>query len=86
MISCQRAAMLGSKSAYDSLTLIERISLKWHLKMCTCPTCHQFSHDSELIDEAIGKVMKTREHKKISLNEDQTRKIKEALNNQSQND
>ena len=79
MISCKQAAYLGSKSSFDALTIVERIKLRFHLKMCTCPTCHDFTKDSTLIDQAVDKIMEQREEQKVELSEEQRKKILDAL-------
>lgn len=78
-ISCQQAAFLSSKAAFDSLSFAERIKLKLHLKFCTCPTCHDFAKDSTLIDDAVDKVMENLKKEKIELTDEQRNKILESL-------
>lgn len=79
MISCKQAAYLGSKASFGALTIVERMKLKFHLKMCTCSTCHDFSKDNSLIDNAVDKVMQQREEQKVALSEEQRKKILDAL-------
>lgn len=79
MISCKHAAYLGSKSTFGALTMVERMKLRFHLKMCTCPTCHDFAKDNTLIDDAVDKVMQERSKQKVALSEEQRKKILDAL-------
>lgn len=79
MISCKHAAYLGSKSTFGALTMVERMKLRFHLKMCTCPTCYDFAKDNALIDEAVDKVMQQREEQKLKLSVEQRNKILDAL-------
>jgi len=78
-ISCKQAAYLNSKASFNSLTALERVKLKLHLKLCTCPTCHDFPKDSELIEEALDKVMQQREKQELQLSDEQRAKILDKL-------
>ena len=79
MISCKQAALLSSKASFDALSFIERIKLKMHLKMCTCPTCHDFSKDSALIDGAIDQLVNEHQNDKIELSSAQKEKIRKEI-------
>jgi hypothetical protein len=80
-ISCQQAAKLSAKASFNALSIIERFKLKLHLKTCTCPTCHSFSQDTILIDEAIEKIIQQKERQSQTLSQEQRDRILEAIKN-----
>ena len=54
MISCQEAARLSSEAQDRSLTLSERISLRFHL--LRCKLCTRYAHQLKFLVEACARV------------------------------
>ncbi|MGB1037630.1 MAG: zf-HC2 domain-containing protein [Bacteroidia bacterium] len=76
-LSCKQAALLGAKSTLDDLSFVENIRLKMHSAICG--PCRQYQEDSQLIDEAISKIMDQRKKQSMHLTEEQRDKILKAI-------
>lgn len=77
MISCKHAAFLDTKKSFNALSVIEKMRLKLHVKVCEA--CRSLGEDSELIDKAVEKILAQKASQKISLSDEQRRKILTAL-------
>ncbi len=77
MISCRQAAVLGAKASFNALSLVEKMKLRIHAKMCT--TCRDYQKDSALIDQAIDKIIRQKEQQGHTLSPTQRDKILEAI-------
>jgi len=51
MLSCARATFYIEKEQLTSLSFIERIKLRWHLKMCD--KCRLYSKQSPILSRAL---------------------------------
>ena len=76
-ISCKQAAMLGAKASFNALTVFEKMKLKMHVKMCVA--CQSYKANSELIDEAVAKILEQKEKQELSLSAEQRKKILDAI-------
>ncbi|MFT6384616.1 MAG: hypothetical protein ACJAQR_001450 [Bacteroidia bacterium] len=76
-ISCKQAAMLGAKASFNALTVFEKMKLKMHVKVCVA--CQTYKANSELIDEAVAKILEQKEKQELSLSAEQRKKILEAI-------
>lgn len=76
-ISCKQAAMLGAKASFNALTVFEKMKLKMHVKVCVA--CQTYKANSELIDEAVAKILKQKEKQELSLSPEQRKKILDAI-------
>jgi hypothetical protein len=76
-ISCKQAAMLGAKASFNALTVFEKMKLKMHVKVCVA--CQSYKADSELIDEAVAKILEQKEKQELSLSAEQRKKILDAI-------
>jgi len=76
-ISCKEAALLGTKKSLDSLSFIEGIKFKLHLKICK--TCEDYINQNNLLDSAIEQLLKSKKQQIISLTEEQRTKIIQVL-------
>ncbi len=56
-LSCKQATFYSSIKNYKKLNLLHRIQLKLHLSMCE--NCHEFDHQSQLIDKSLEKFNNT---------------------------
>ena len=54
MINCKEAARLSSESHDRSLTLRERVSLRFHL--LRCQLCSRYAHQLKFLDNACSRV------------------------------
>ena len=77
MVSCKQAAMLGAKASFNALTVFEKMKLKIHVKMCVA--CQSYKANSELIDEAVAKILEQKEKQELSLSTEQRKKILDAI-------
>ncbi|MFT7230737.1 MAG: hypothetical protein ACI9GO_001207 [Bacteroidia bacterium] len=77
MVSCKQAAMLGAKASFNALTVFEKMKLKMHVKMCVA--CQSYKANSELIDEAVAKILEQKEKQELSLSAEQRKKILDAI-------
>jgi hypothetical protein len=77
MISCKQAALLGTKASLDALSILEKIKLRMHTKICV--TCRDYQKNSKFIDQAVEKIIRQNEHQKHMLTQKQRDKIIEAL-------
>jgi len=77
MISCKQAALLGAKASFNALSILEKIKLRMHTKVCV--TCRDYQKNSEFIDEAVEKIIRQKEQQKHMLTQKQRDKIIEAL-------
>lgn len=77
MISCKQAAMLGAKASFNALSILEKMKLKMHTKVCV--TCHDYQKNSEFIDQAVEKIIRQNEQQQHTLTQKQRNKIIEAL-------
>jgi hypothetical protein len=76
-ISCKQAAMLGAKASFNALTVFEKMKLKMHVKVCVA--CQTYKANSELIDEAVAKILEQKEKQELSLSPEQRKKILDAI-------
>jgi hypothetical protein len=76
-ISCKQAAMLGAKASFNALTVFEKMKLKMHVKVCVA--CQTYKANSELIDEAVAKILEQKEKQELSLSAEQRKKILDAI-------
>ena len=84
MISCHEATFLISKKQEEKLSLTEQMKLSLHLMYCKY--CNRFAKQTKEITKAI-KEMNRRMQKnsvKITLTEEQKKRIKKAINNPAQ--
>jgi|TARA_B110000908_G_scaffold171261_1_gene233367 hypothetical protein len=77
MVSCKQAAMLGAKASFNALTIFEKMKLKMHVKMCIA--CQSYKANSELIDEAVAKILEEKQKQELSLSAKQRKKILDAI-------
>ena len=77
MVSCKQAAMLGAKASFNALTVFEKMKLKMHVKMCVA--CQSYNANSELIDEAVAKILEEKQKQELSLSAKQRKKILDAI-------
>tara|TARA_B110000967_G_scaffold164557_1_gene171954 strand:+ start:775 stop:1035 length:261 start_codon:yes stop_codon:yes gene_type:complete len=77
MVSCKQAAMLGAKASFNALTIFEKMKLKMHVKMCIA--CQSYRANSELIDEAVAKILEEKQKQELSLSAKQRKKILDAI-------
>ena len=77
MVSCKQAAMLGAKASFNALSIFEKMKLKMHTKMCVA--CQSYKANSELIDEAVAKILEQKEKQELSLSAEQRKKILDAI-------
>ena len=77
MVSCKQAAMLGAKASFNALTVFEKMKLKMHVKMCIA--CQSYKANSELIDEAVAKILEEKQKQELSLSAKQRKKILDAI-------
>ena len=77
MVSCKQAAMLGAKASFNALTIFEKMKLKMHVKMCIA--CQSYKANSELIDEAVAKILEEKQKQELSLSAEQRKKILDAI-------
>jgi len=77
MITCKRAALLDAKKAFKNLSISEILKLRLHAKICDA--CQSFNQDSKLIDEAIEKLLESKADEKVSLSDEQRKKILDSL-------
>ena len=77
MVSCKQAAMLGAKASFNALTIFEKMKLKMHVKMCVA--CQSYKANSELIDEAVAKILEEKQKQELSLSAKQRKKILDAI-------
>ena len=77
MVSCKQAAMLGAKASFNALTIFEKMKLKMHVKMCIA--CQSYKANSELIDEAVAKILEQKEKQELSLSAKQRKKILDEI-------
>jgi hypothetical protein len=77
MISCKQAALLGTKASLNALSILEKIKLRMHTKICV--TCRDYQKNSKFIDQAVEKIIRQNEHQKHMLTQKQRDKIIEAL-------
>jgi hypothetical protein len=76
-ISCKQAAMLGAKASFNALTVFEKMKLKMHVKVCVA--CQTYKANSELIDEAVAKILEEKQKQELSLSAKQRKKILDAI-------
>ena len=76
-VSCKQAAMLGAKASFNALTIFEKMKLKMHVKMCIA--CQSYKANSELIDEAVAKILEEKQKQELSLSAKQRKKILDAI-------
>ncbi|MFT4599068.1 MAG: murein L,D-transpeptidase YafK [Bacteroidia bacterium] len=76
-ISCKQAAMLGAKASFNALTVFEKMKLKMHVKVCVA--CQTYKANSELIDEAVAKILEQKEKQELSLSAEQRKNILQAI-------
>lgn len=76
-VSCKQAAMLGAKASFNALTVFEKMKLKMHVKMCVA--CQSYKANSELIDEAVAKILEQKEKQELSLSAEQRKKILDEI-------
>ena len=76
-ISCKQAAILGAKASFNALTVFEKMKLKMHVKVCVA--CQTYKANSELIDEAVAKILEQKEKQELSLSPEQRKKILDAI-------
>lgn len=76
-ISCKQAALLGTKASFNALSILEKMKLKMHVKVCV--TCRDYQKNSEFIDEAVEKIIRQNEQQQHTLTQKQRNKIIEAL-------
>ena len=77
MVSCKQAAILGAKASFNALTIFEKMKLKMHVKMCIA--CQSYKANSELIDEAVAKILEEKQKQELSLSAEQRKKILDAI-------
>lgn len=77
MISCRQSVVLAAKASVNALTFGEGIKLKIHTKMCKA--CKEFNAENALIDDAIEKILKEKEHKHVELSAAQKERILKIL-------
>ena len=52
MLTCKQATFFSSIKSFQKLKLIHRIQLKLHFMVCK--DCHEFDHQSQLIDQSMA--------------------------------
>lgn len=82
MITCKESTYLISKKQQDSLSLTEKMQLRFHLMMCKY--CRRFANQIDFISKAIVRLRSKIEKQStyISLSDEQKMRIKKALENQ----
>jgi hypothetical protein len=78
MVSCQQAALLGAKKAFNALSPWEALKFRMHSKMCGA--CKSLGEDSTLIDKAVEKILEQKEKQNLKLSDVQKAKILDAIN------
>jgi murein L,D-transpeptidase YafK len=81
MISCKQAALLGTKASLNALSILEKVKLRMHTKVCV--TCRDYQKNSELIDEAVAKILEQKEKQELSLSAEQRKNILDAIQKNS---
>ena len=76
-MSCKQASLLAAKQSFERLSFLEKVKLKMHTSMCDA--CKTFGQESQLIDEAIVKILQQKEKQVVKLTEEQRLRIIEAL-------
>lgn len=78
VLSCKQATFYSSIKNYKKLNLIRRLQLKLHLSMCD--SCHEFDHQSEIIDKSLANFGKNgHTHSSEILSEEKKSEIKATV-------
>jgi hypothetical protein len=79
VLSCWQATYFSAIKSFRKLSLIRRIQLWMHLRMCK--DCHEFDHQSELIDTSLSHLQKyTSQENAETLSEEKKAHIKNTIN------
>lgn len=79
VLSCWRATYFSSIKSFKKLSVVRRIQLWLHLSMCK--DCHEFDHQSELIDNSLSHLQNNSPlPSKESLTPEKKSQIKSAVN------
>jgi hypothetical protein len=76
VVSCKKATLLTEKGKWTRLTIKERFRLRLHNNICVA--CKKFTHQSDLIDEALQK-LSNEGPQQMTLSEDKKMDILEQL-------
>ncbi len=76
MINCKETARLSSESHDRSLTLRERVSLRFHL--LRCQLCSRYAHQLKFLEDACSSVIEELEGN-TELSDDARDRIRERL-------
>ena len=64
-------------AGHGPLFVFEKMKLKMHVKVCVA--CQTYKANSELIDEAVAKILEQKEKQELSLSPEQRKKILDAI-------
>ncbi|NOR75285.1 MAG: hypothetical protein GQ525_09005 [Draconibacterium sp.] len=79
ILSCKQATFYSSIKNFKKINLIRRIQLKLHLLMCD--SCHEFDHQSNIIDQSLVNFSKTNQIiSEKNLSEEKKSQIKATVN------
>jgi hypothetical protein len=81
MLTCKQATFYSSIKSFQQLKLVRRIQLKMHLLMCK--NCHEFDHQSQIIDHSMSDIFNTAKLKvDEKLSDEKISQLKKAVNQQ----
>ncbi len=77
MVSCKKVAQLASESLDRSLTLQERLSLRFHLLHCNF--CSRYVRQLKFLKRACANANENQSRREIELTEDARERIRDRL-------
>lgn len=84
MLTCKQATFYSSIKSFQQLKPVQQIQLKLH--MLLCKSCHEFDHQSQIIENSISHIFDTSKlQADEKLSDEKMMQIKEAVNQQIEN-
>ncbi len=77
MVSCKKVAQLASESFDRSLTLRERLSMRFHL--LACKFCSRYVRQLKFLQRACANANENQSRSEIGLTEDARERIRDRL-------
>lgn len=79
MLTCKQATFYSSIKSFKKLSVVHSIQLKLHLMMCK--SCHDFDHQTRVIDKSLVDFIKNEQlTSNPSLSDEKKSQIKAAVN------
>lgn len=79
VLTCKQATYYSSIKSFRKLPFVRSVQLKMHLMMCE--SCHEFDHQSQIIDQSIVDLHKNhRFQSEEHISEDKKSQIKSTVN------